>query len=81
MEWIISTRREGPYWGPENLIESSRTVTTLTEAQTEAVRAVIRAEPIKRTWSAHRDAAQSLSIEGGVIGPLPDGTVIEVRPA
>ena len=51
-------------------------VATLDEARTVAYFACDRAKPYEDPF---KDEACDLPTEGGTIGPLPDGTVIEVR--
>lgn len=53
---------------------SRRAVATLDEA-----RAVIR-DHVVNAGVAHGTTADPITNSGGTVGPLPDGTVIEVRP-
>ena len=87
MPYIIETRyADCPTPRECGECDISRTaVTTLDEARDCAAQAVESAPAAQavgsatddRLWSA-RDAALTLDESGGSIGPLPDGTVIEV---
>jgi hypothetical protein len=60
------------------------TVDSLDEARTTAGRGVEAGiETVREVgdWEVYTDAAAALPESGGTIGPLADGTVIEVRPA
>ena len=76
MPYVITTRREGPYWGPQNIISESRhAVATLEEARDYARAECERVDGAWLDYSPREIVTES----GGTIGPLPDGTVIEVR--
>lgn len=64
--------------------DTRRVVATLGEARDRALSIVLNIEHAKQdparvgTYSEADAVARSLPKEGGIIGPLPDGTVIEV---
>jgi hypothetical protein len=66
----------------ERVTESRHAVATLEEAREHAVNAWYSREPGDRDEHslARRDTCLRLPESGGTIGPLPDGTVIEVKP-
>jgi hypothetical protein len=91
MPYIITTRRrESLGWRPTGEVESAkvwevksrRAVATLDEAR-EAAHGIVNRAPAGRaeqyTSSPGRDA-MTLPESGGTVGPLPDGTIIEVAP-
>jgi hypothetical protein len=57
---------------------SRREVDTLEEARREAGRACLGSTSLNLE---NVEQARTLPESGGTVGPLPDGTVIEVRPA
>lgn len=82
MPYIITTMPAGSAAHPERM--SRRAVATLEEARWDGVRLIQRitqngsnVEPYEE-WHALMDA---LPEAGGTVGPLPGGTVIEVRSA
>lgn len=62
--------------------QSRRAVATLEEARHDAENIVIDALGVRDTMEASDDRfdARELPESGGTVGPLPDGTVIEVAP-
>jgi hypothetical protein len=76
--YIVTTHRPTlvTYTPPKRHTEiSRRVVATLDEALTEA-----RASASSWSGEAH-DQLHAIPKSGGTIGPLPDGTLIEVTPA
>lgn len=74
MPFIVTTRREGRLPGKENDSAWSRcAVATLDEART-IMRAAQNSAPEEII------VPFSITESGGTVGPLPDGTVIEVEP-
>jgi hypothetical protein len=73
MPYIITTR------------ETRRAVATLDEARGAVWRIITDADiddrpGTRRTWATvEREKAMALPAAGGTVGPLPDGTVIEVE--
>jgi hypothetical protein len=74
MPYTIATRQHPTYNGTV----TRRAVATLDEAR-EAIVAAGRIPPSGHVYPAALMAAESLPESGGRVGPLPDGTVIEVR--
>jgi len=87
MPYIITTRKyDDPYAPNPALLDISRTaVATLDEAR-ETVASIIDVGEATRgnlpgpSGDAYQLDAVRISADGGTVGPLPDGTVIEVRP-
>jgi hypothetical protein len=88
--YIVTTRN--PRIGQSAQVEHmrgpfilSRTqVATLYEAREAVRKAITPAEsndPLRAGFDAARAAVKLVGESGGTIGPLPDGTVIEVWPA
>ena len=77
MLYVITTKRPGRYdYDPPPIrVESRRAVATLEEARRMAWRTAEFG-----TWSSDA-VTETLPESGGTVGPLPDGTVIEVEPA
>jgi hypothetical protein len=82
MRYIVTTkrsRREGiPVSAVDYAVLSRREVATLEEARREAGRACLGSTSLDLR---NVEQARTLPDSGGTVGPLPDGTVIEVRPA
>lgn len=85
MPYIITTQKPthyGPIPTTDGGVKSRRAVATLDEARTSVAKWMhYDGPPIydRDEWVRLDDAARSLPKAGGTIGPLPDGTVIEVR--
>ena len=80
MPYIITTtyqRRPGPL-GTDLL--SRHAVATLDEAREYAWETVKQISGPSTATVANRAACESITERGGTIGPLPDGTMIEVKP-
>jgi len=87
MPYIITTRRPYPYKAA-NAVPSDATIDTRTAVATlkemrqharNAVEDCAQAPGWTPKYVAARNIARDLPAEGGSIGPLPDGTVIEVQ--
>jgi hypothetical protein len=82
MPYIVITERPSqPDAGnsaQRNRSVSRRAVATLEEARREAGRACLGSTSLDLR---NVEQARTLPESGGTVGPLPDGTVIEVRPA
>jgi hypothetical protein len=84
MPYIITTKQPeplAPFDRPRDMIETSRTaVATLDEAREDVVATVeIAEDPDGPRLDSLWEHAHGMDESGGTIGPLPDGTVIEVR--
>jgi hypothetical protein len=80
MTWQPCETCATPQNGPTGLAVSRRAVATLEEANTLATETVLKASMTPRQRAAHIIAAPfSVPSHGGTVGPLPDGTVIEVE--
>lgn len=67
---------------PGDELVSEYAVATLEEARTVPVAHIEHASIGSRDdWADAHYAAQTLPESGGTVGPLPDGTIIEVRPS
>jgi hypothetical protein len=76
MPYIITTKRTCRCDGSEHIgSESRRAVSTLEEARHHAYDETRRVD----SGTGHRSAWR-ISSSGGSVGPLPDGTMIEVEP-
>jgi hypothetical protein len=86
MPYIVTTKQRVPNWdgvGDAPLMRGfRRAVATLEEARQSCVRALYAANAPQGDVSGPRlwTAAYELPESGGTVGPLPDGTVIEVEP-
>jgi hypothetical protein len=80
MPYIVITKRldSSTGWNDSGLRVSGRAVATLEEARREAGRACLGSTSLDLR---NVEQARTLPESGGTVGPLPDGTVIEVRPA
>ena len=82
MPYIITTRRRTST--PEGFDPplTRRAVATLEEARGYAAEQVRGALGVRKSWSIRKPEALALGLpeHGGTIGPLPDGTTIEVTP-
>ena len=85
MPYIITTTADDPHVGTpamERVTVTRTAVATLDEARDVVTGIVEEREPFSH--KVQETAGSNLSAmreSGGTIGPLPDGTVIEVRPA
>lgn len=79
MPYIVTTQRTSDERGVELL--SRRAVATLEEAQDAAQQIVYDGPPIrvKTEWELICMVIADMPESGGSVGPLPDGTVIEVE--
>lgn len=82
MTYTITTTQR--VQGDSRSMETHTTVATLDEARETVVRQIeSRADAQERGWTQvwhdAREDAYEISRTGDAIGPLPDGTVIEVR--
>lgn len=86
MPYVITTTSPDPcvaYSTPRRPVVSRHAVATLEDARIEAARVIpehasvdVREHPI--TWRHAHTLAATLPESGGTVGPLPDGTTIEV---
>lgn len=77
MPYVITTRTEGRQPGREfDARYSRRAVATLDEVKRYAHSA---ASELGYSKPEHHDAIEALPESGGTVGPLPDGTTIEVE--
>jgi hypothetical protein len=82
MPYVVTTKRPRPQEGGcgEILaVVSRRAGGTLEEAQAEAHR-IVNAQPHRLSDPLWNNAIEAWPKSGGTVGPLPDGTVIEVEP-
>jgi hypothetical protein len=86
MPYIITTKRQTPFGraggqtigGPVDVIVSRRANATLEDAR-ESARDATAAHCGDYALAEWDEMALTLPESGGTIGPLPDGTVIEVK--
>jgi hypothetical protein len=82
MPYIVTTKRQDQHFAEVAEYESRRAVATLEEAR----QAAWRAHPLFGTTNgyammkARDEITLAFPDSGGTVGPLPDGTVIEVKP-
>jgi hypothetical protein len=85
MPYVVTTKRpyvRRPYSEADEFLKPlfRRAVATPEEARDRAKAIVIAAMPMATAdWRSLRAAALTLPESGGTVGPLPDGTVIEVE--
>jgi hypothetical protein len=82
MPYVVTTKRPRPQEGGcgEILaVVSRRAGGTLEEAQAEAHR-IVNAQPHRLSDPLWNNAIEAWPKSGGTVGPLPDGTVIAVKP-
>lgn len=82
MPYIIETKRTANDVSQGYVVVTTRrAVATLDEAQNAAQLVIDNGPPItsKATWQALCGQVVTIGESGGKVGPLPDGTVIEVR--
>lgn len=83
MPYIVTTRKPYPYKAanavpPDATIDTRTAVATLDDARGHA--RVSLGGALGWQVVEHRTAIDELPESGGTIGPLPDGSMIEVRP-
>jgi hypothetical protein len=80
MSYIITTATTAEQW-QRGRVTTRQAVPTLDAAREATVAIVLDRYPVRWPRKFTVRAARTLPESGGTIGPLPDGTVIEVRPS